>query len=98
MNYDDDIRRDLHVGARDFRENCTIAQGTRAVDGFDFAEKMICAWRPVTVTPQRRAFCKASSCAVGSPMSAGRKNPNAEFFSSGNGECHGQLGRKASPN
>ena len=52
MNYDDDICKDLHVGKL---HNSTV---TLAVDGFDSVEKVTCAWKPVTITPQRRAFAK----------------------------------------
>ena len=47
--------------------------GALALDGIDLAERMTCARRSVTVTPQTKGICKASSCAVGSPMSAGRR-------------------------
>ena len=72
---------------------------TFAVDGFDFAEKMPCARRPVTATAERRAFARLRVVRWGSPMSVGqrtRMRSKAEFRSS-NGECRSQLGRKASP-
>ena len=72
---------------------------TFAVGGFDFAEKMPCARRPVTAAPQRRALARLRVELWGSPMSAGRRTrmrSKAEFRSS-NGECPSQLGRKASP-
>ena len=43
MNYDDDIRRDLHVEARGLQETAQ-KHGTLAVDGF--------------VSPQGRAFAR----------------------------------------
>ena len=48
--------------------------GTLAVDGFDFAEKMTCAWRPASYSyTATKGICKAPSCAVRSRMSAGRR-------------------------
>ena len=40
---------------------------TSAVDGFDVAEKMPCARRPVTATPQRRAFARLRVVLWGRP-------------------------------
>ena len=69
------------------------------VNDFDFAEKMPCARRSVTATPQRRAFAKLRVVLCESPMSVGRRTrmrSKAEFCCC-NGECHSQFGRKASP-
>ena len=57
MNCGAGVRKDLHVKARGLRENAHN-HATLAVDGFVFVEKMTCAWSPVTVTPQRRAFAR----------------------------------------
>ena len=47
--------------------------GTLAVDGFDFAEKNDVRMEASYSYTATKGICKASSCAVGSPMSAGRR-------------------------
>ena len=76
-----------------------MSMRTFAVNGFDLAEKMPCARRPVEATPQRSSFARLRVVLWGSPLSVGRRTrmrSKAEFCFS-NGECHSQLGRKASP-
>ena len=72
MNYDDRIRKDLHVGAKDLRETAqkhrdTCSGWLRLLRESDMHKEASYSY---TAT---KGICKAPSCAVGSPMSAGRK-------------------------
>ena len=67
MNYDDDIRKDLMSSGK------LHNTGTRAVDGFDFAEENYVRMEASYSYTAMKDKSKASSCVVESTMSAGRK-------------------------
>ena len=72
MNYDDDIRKDLRVGARGLRKTAQKHRDT--CSGWPRFRRENDMRMEVSYSyTAMKGICKASSCAVGSPMSAGRK-------------------------
>ena len=96
MNYDDDIRKDLHVEARGLRETAQ-KHGDACSGWLRFRRENDIRMEAGQLQLHRNEghlqgfeLC----CEIAHECRA--ENPSAEFCSS-NGECHGQLGRKASP-
>ena len=72
MNYDDDIRKDSHVGVRDLRETAREHRDTCS-NWLRFRRENEMRMEASYSYTATKGIRKASSCAVGSPTSAGRK-------------------------
>ena len=72
MNYDDDIRKDLHVEARGLRETAQ-KHGDACSGWLRFRRENDMRMEASYSYTATKGICKASSCAVRSRMSAGRR-------------------------
>ena len=71
-HYDDDIRKDLLVEARDLRETAQ-KHGDACSGWLRFRRENDMRMEASYSYAATKGICKASSCAVRSPMSAGRR-------------------------
>ena len=72
MNYDDDTRNDFHVEARDLRETAQ-KHGDACSEWLRFRREYDMRMEASYSNTATKGICKAPSCAVRSPVTAGRR-------------------------